>query len=1393
SGIAIDDVVIGDDGAGARHPLMRVGRIGCDLSPLGLMTDRKLRELNFTDPEVWIEFDEAGRLNLAWLANRRGGRLPSFNYRVTGLTCHVITPQVSQTFRIDGLDVQLDPQTGLLHLASATRVARPEADPDEPKEGRLDFDANVRIPRLKKTEQLNGDIRVEWSDLALSDLPVPLISRVPVEQVDGITSGRLAFKTHPDLGVDYTLAISLAGVRIMRPDVQRPAQVPDADLYCAGHWDPNGGVVEMKELRYETPAVRVEAAASRGPALRYDEGGETAFEFHLAGGVKDWQALRQEVPELDQAVRRVRADLRGEATFTADAVRRRHEDHLAISVDGRGSQWTIGGATQDYLTAPADLPKQVVLAAVRDRATGRVGLPAFAVTLGDWMVEGRGEVTLPSPVTGGPLEIGHLLEAVPSLRGEAKARCRNLATLPRLLPWLVEQAELKDLSGPAEVAAAIDTEGRCSRLHATASLPAESSLSVGEVISKREGPPLDLSAQVRLPYAGRGRLRAVSVTLLCGQAKVDLESVQGGLEYRTEFRDDGGSRPRLASADADWDFELRARQVADLVAMSPLVERLRAQAGVGEVAGDVEVRGRISASYRPGDSMVRIAGGITADGLGARVGELVSKQRGEPLRIDFGHTIRATTSHREHELRASAVRPSGRISVGLLRADAGADQPAGRVSRLSVDAQLDDAADWLGLVPAARWVAEKWHVSGEAWLKLQDLRVGGWHAGQLHLDATRARVAAAEGPGFGKPAGTPTTARLAWRAEVSPDRPEGETWHLTEGQLRLGGAKVDRLEAQLAIAAAAGDALADGKMPYVSHLELSGSGAVSAEDDLGSLHPALAEWIDRLRTEGVATWRLGLKMDDDRIRFDGHVDAEGVAATLDLPNDLVPSVRKSAGEPLSASVTLSIPRQQDGASTPLAVERAELHVAGNVVRGRGEVSLPPHGKPGTTGAVPFSLAVQAQLPRANRLLAMLPKAPLETLAGELTANVTVQRNDGPPRIAGARVQFQGFQMGVTPRPLHLDGVVVLDGDRLSAERLDWSWRRSSGTISGDLALRERRYEANLGVAGRQVFIEELRAETDALLARVWPDDDQSPDHPLATAVATAADGDQRRTRAIIDLLRRSQARIDVGVGTLVTLLPLDIQAVADAVSQRLEVRDGVVRLEFGCLMDGGQVSGEVTADLNAADPSYRLTYTADRLQPGSVVNSYLRRTFPGMEATGPLTLIDESVQKLLPAPGELNHETGEGQLIIDGGMVMGRAAPVWVTRIFPGLDLATFDFTRMHSWFRKTLEGRVHHQMIYQGGYYNVYMIGHSDADHTFRYEVGLDFLAGLESEYWANSGQGRVPLFTKTGRVLEDGTIENEVVSFVSLQRVVETLFVRNNPLVTAYHAVRKRVLGQQ
>ena len=73
------------------------------------------------------------------------------------------------------------------------------------------------------------------------------------------------------------------------------------------------------------------------------------------------------------------------------------------------------------------------------------------------------------------------------------------------------------------------------------------------------------------------------------------------------------------------------------------------------------------------------------------------------------------------------------------------------------------------------------------------------------------------------------------------------------------------------------------------------------------------------------------------------------------------------------------------------------------------------------------------------------------------------------------------------------------------------------------------------------------------------------------------------------------------------------------------------------------------------------------------------------------------------------------------------------------------------------------------------------------------DLLADFDSKYWVESGQGRIPLFIKTGVLQADGAIADEAVRYHPPQTVLHTLFVSNNPVLTAYHAVKRQALGEE
>jgi hypothetical protein len=231
---------------------------------------------------------------------------------------------------------------------------------------------------------------------------------------------------------------------------------------------------------------------------------------------------------------------------------------------------------------------------------------------------------------------------------------------------------------------------------------------------------------------------------------------------------------------------------------------------------------------------------------------------------------------------------------------------------------------------------------------------------------------------------------------------------------------------------------------------------------------------------------------------------------------------------------------------------------------------------------------------------------------------------------------------------------------------------------------------------------------------------------------------------------------------------------------------GDVKVDLSGTFEGGALTALVPGRADGAGP-VKIWYRAERAQPTDVTRFLVERSFPGMRVDGPVTL-DETL--MIDPAGKGTAIPSTGEWIVVGGEVAGAAAPAAVQRLFPGLQLTRFPFSRLHNWFEKDATGKTVNRMIYRGSPWSMYMNGWSEADGTFRYEIGVDLLGPIESEYWAAADRGRVPLFIKTGQVI-DGKMHNEVIRYLNPAQIASRL-VKDNLVTIAYEAVRQRGVGK-
>ncbi|UCD29032.1 MAG: hypothetical protein JSV03_00680, partial [Planctomycetota bacterium] len=465
-GVLIENFIIAGCPDWPNDHLVQVAQVRCSFSPIRTLLNKEVEQIELVEPQLWIVLDEDGRFNLHDLINKQHDKPPSLNYKVRKASCHVLTPKANQTFRIDHMTCRLKPTTGMLELSGDAQISRQPESVPQSSTGKFHVDADITVPRLKREVTLGGNIHVEWTDLSLTDLPLPLIPHLPVQQVAGSTTGRLTLSTQPDLGIDYQLAIIFDGVKITREGLDQPADVPDAQVSCQGHWDPNNDILLMRDFEYQTNALHVyRTTMPVKAAMVINRNDKIPFQLNLEGRIKDWPALRREFPEVDTFARSINAEVSGGADFALSMTQALDEDLFTVSVDGRQSKWIISGNGVDYLSADAGVPKRFNIEIIRNRHTRQISQPELSMTVGDLSLSANSKLVVPEPEAA---DIWQWFDnALSTLQCEIDVKSNHIENMVALLPFLTELTDVKDWRGPLQINASIVPNQSASKLDLT--------------------------------------------------------------------------------------------------------------------------------------------------------------------------------------------------------------------------------------------------------------------------------------------------------------------------------------------------------------------------------------------------------------------------------------------------------------------------------------------------------------------------------------------------------------------------------------------------------------------------------------------------------------------------------------------------------------------------------------------------------------------------------------------------------------------------------------------------------------------------------------------------------------------------------------------------------------
>lgn len=1417
-GVTIAGLTIDRREGFGQGPFVRVRRVQTEFSPLAALLGRPIAQLRLSEPEVWVVIiteDGVQRLNIADLGQEGTEHAPTGAWSAVNAAIHIVEetfppgaegsmPAASSngvSLRLGQLACHLDAETGrarweIRGQAPSGPLTTPASSRPSVIDG-VSTDGALTMPKLKKGAKLRGGGRVSWQRLDLATLPVHLLPGSTVRRLTGLSEGSLDVRVHEDLQLDVEFRTTLSDVAVYHRDHDQPDRLSTASLAATGRWNPSADVLLFSQLDCRLPGVHVRTRErpDQQPiylALR----GERLVDMDLIGAVTEVERLRRSLPKLDHLLG-PDTETSGACDFELRWRRMTTGDRLTLALDATQAHITHADAVRSEAGQPASV--RVDLSANREMDT--LDLREIDARLGALNVRAGGRIPLSAIGVGdrsGKRNEEDAWERVlREARGEIRIETQSAEQIRRCLPVLDEPLHDVQLSGPMALTLSVGPEqGEGTALRGYLDVPAASGLRVGEAFVKPPTDPLSASLQVLLAREPRGTLRNVGLDVRCGQGRAWIDpaasrarlAVQRVLAGSDVAATQGvTTQPDQFRAHAYVAGTVQIQRIEAFLAAMPRLSRGLGRDDVerplsGNCSLSIEANlASLAAGRRIDPELWRVHATMSAGDLGVDLGDRFRKPAGEQAEIawDYFYDRSQPTLYHRH---VASLESQGLTGVGRYVWGGGDESGQLDVAVADVRAVMRHAAEL-----ARR--AEPYQLRGGLSMTLRSRRDPRRHVLDLDADATSLGFHVPGQDPIDKAPGVPCrlAAGFESRPERDPNQPNDITVRnvlatiascrlgATEGRIVTRPGTHQKLSAQYT---ARHPRWWLETSPF-RQVNLTATGRVVFDSTLRQLSPSIDRLAQRYDLIGSADAKVQLVADPQHMRLAGRIDAGRMHVNA------APHLVKPSGTALTMTFDVATRELPDRPETTTAfvVHECGLRAWDMRFDGSGsfwlqhgvETSMPQLGG--------FAMSATYDVPQLSHLQQLAPALLTEPITGAVRGEASLVTEGKHVRIETSTLEADHVETVVGRERVRVHGRMSVSSDRASSEGLELRLGENRLILAGQVDDLTTDPRGSVFVLADDLDLDALQA----LPSRLQP-------RGQATNVATTQTVDQQRmasAQPLFDLLKRCDiaGRAHIGHARVTGEKTRKLFEVDELVSD-FKVAAGRIVVPFRCALNGGLVDGSFMLTADQANPSFDLTYKAVGIGAKDNVKAMVLYDFPGLHARGNVTLIDATHQKFFNEPGVLNHPVGEGELIIEGGTYVGRAVPIELARLFPGLNTARYEFVRMHDWFRKHVDGRIDHHMIYKGSVYNIYMKGHSKADGWSFYEVGIDLLAGYDSKYWSETGQGRVALFTARAKV-EDGVEVEKIIRFVPPHRVLYDV-LKSNVLTTAYFALKRQVTQQ-
>lgn len=1348
-GIVIGQISVADSTDPSGLPILTAGPVRVEFSPLRMALFHRTGWMEIESARVRLKADDAWKWNLAEV------RLPSVTLlvdrtRVSRAVATLEFPHRPRPWVLEIGDLQVTAGAGLpvQHLTMSAILSH----------------GQERSPLALKASlpggQDNPMLEFSFGSLDLGEFGLIDALDMPLRRLDGLCSGSANLPVVQGRITGGDLDVRIENLDIQPVDGPDLPLIPQAGISVDVDVDLPTGMVDLKDLKVRGPGIVLEGDTRFHAALlggrwlavkhldiRWGAVEPVVLERLLLGGVERPIG----VPEVDGVVK---------FAFELDHDPTERALSADIDLDATGA----GIARNGRVLKPKGRPCVANLRGRTRTQTWQVDIEKLDLRLGANRVSGQGMLgnalqfwadwTDPDPDE--PLL--RLGEHAAELSGQCEWRVTELESLRSLSPMLSEALAPVLLEGELTGRWGISREIG-SRLEAHCFCPVGTSLRYGDAFAKPTDQPM--LARFVLDYDRQARrVREAGVRFTCGPAEVEVQLDEASV--RVSGADE---MPAQLVGRGSWNVA----GVEDLLSMWRPSRTWKAELR-GRAGGEITV----SADRKEG---VGLAGTAELTELGFVAREFFHKPQGESARMDWSIRWR-------QDAPALDLAMDGRTEGGRAKMDATVLSDS--VS-LRADVSITDV-EWLcEHAPSLAALTKEMDLRGAADVSAELDGREDLMTGRAAIEATDLHVLL---PGGGRK--EPGTSFQA-SAEVALRR------------LRSGGVAgidVPTWTVLLDESKAGGSLMLEGvDSPETAIVEASAKYTLAIDEGLRAASPALARMAEEWGMGGVVHGALHVAGNANEVDFRGELVADDLSVRMQIgrpeagePSPAVASVEKPACLNANASFEMTLlphdrrlsVRRLDAAVGPL-----RLMADARLTLGSGE----PVGGESLT-AIKSNFRLWAQEEDGPGILT--PGLPVQIVSGGFSLDGQLSTQAAGATLAYASIRVDELKLDAEGVGVLLDGSIDLTdlkwGDdyslaslacpslRIKTEGLD-AWMTADLQdlqMAANTPRILRLPTGDAAIAAAVVDVPELEQTWQRFAKSRSPVDPSGPVPDVREA--------RRRARQWVVNLERMLEGTNLAISfeaDRVLGFPdeiSDLRCDANSVAGRGTAAGGQLRLSYAAGVSGGTVRETIRADLSREQPMLQTETEVRDMQASEFLQPQIAAQFPGNILHGSMWTRRELSVPLVHALAEtLNpqaraYPVGEGVTRLLDGVTEGRAAPHFVTRLLPGLNLVEYEYDEMVGFATYEEDGAVLNDMVFSGKRYDMYIEGLTNAEGRAEYEVGVILLGTPQTPAMNHQLKlGRIPILKFRARI-EDGRKLDEQVTYPWPNEAAFSMFVRNN-----------------